>query len=259
MLMDEQSPNLLPEKYAHFSVSGDELLAVFRPGEGMAVPIRLVCERLGLNTRRQTERITRHPVLARGMRRDRVPIGNRVLEVDVLLHRYVAFWLATISPDQVGEHAYDRLVAYQTEVADILAAIYIDRTGMPQQETARLQIAQLGEQIRQLIAAQQHVEDRVNVVEEIVDDLRQFIPVTPAQAEFLLRSLKRIGARYQKIHKKEIYSMLLARFKAELGAQRYDALPAASYERALAWIEDRAREYLPGDDEALPPRQERLL
>jgi hypothetical protein len=122
-----------------------------------------------------------------------------------------------------------------------------------------MQLIQLGEQIRQLVAAQQHLEDRVSVVEEIVEDLRQFIPVTPAQAEFLLRSLKRIGARYQKQHQRAIYGMLIARFKADMGMQRYDALHAAAYEHALTWIEDRAREYLPGDDDALPPRQERLL
>lgn len=257
--MDDPRQLPVPEKYAQFSVSGDELLAVFRPGEGMAVPVRLVCERLGLNARRQTERLLKHPVLSRGMRRDRVPVGGRILEVDVLLHKYVAFWLATISPDQVGADVYDRLVAYQTEVADILAAIYITRAGVPRQDQGHLQLAQLGEQIRQIVAAQQHLEDRVSVVEEIVEDLRQFIPVTPAQAEFLLRSLKRIGARYQKKHQKAIYSMLIARFKAELGTQRYDALPAAAYEQALAWIAERAREYLPGDDDALPPCQERLL
>ena len=257
--MDDQRNLPIPEKYARFSVSGDELLAVFRPGEGMAVPVRLVCERLGLNTRRQTERLLKHPVLSRGMRRDRVPVGSRVLDVDVLLHKYIAFWLATISPDQVAKSAYDRLVAYQTEVADILAAIYLSRADGPPQDAGQMQLTQLGEQIRQLVAAQQHLEDRVSVVEEIVEDLRQFIPVTPAQAEFLLRSLKRIGARYQKKHQREIYGMLIARFKADMGMPRYDALPAAAYEHALDWIEDRARENLPGDDDALPPRQERLL
>ena len=66
------------------------------------------------------------------------------------------------------------------------------------------------------------------------------IPVTPAQAEFLLRSLKHLGAKYQAKAGKEIYSLLLARFKAELGAHRYDMLPAVAYEKALAWIADRS-------------------
>lgn len=33
--MDDPRQLPVPEKYAQFSVSGDELLAVFRPGEGM--------------------------------------------------------------------------------------------------------------------------------------------------------------------------------------------------------------------------------
>jgi len=42
-----------------------------------------------------------------------------------------------------------------------------------------------------------------------VDDLRQYIPVTPAQAEFLLRALKRLGARYEQRQKRKIYDMLI--------------------------------------------------
>jgi hypothetical protein len=52
---------------------------------------------------------------------------------------------------------------------------------------------------------------------------------------------------------------LFAEFTLALGTPRYDALPARKFDDAVAWLERRAAELLPGDDAVLPPRQERLL
>jgi hypothetical protein len=248
----------VPQRYTRLDFAGSELIAVFRPDEGMAIPVRLVCERLGLDLGAQSRRLRKHPVLSKGLRKDRVPIGDRMIDIVVILHKYIPFWLASISPDQVATDVQEALVLYQTELVDLLAAIYLRQSGQYAAPEQR-QMIQLAEDIRQILANQRDHEDRLTVIEAVVEDLRQYIPVTPAQAEFLLRSLKRLGARYEKRTGKRIYDMLMARFKAELGAQRYDALPAAAYEKALAWIEDRAREYLPDDDDALPPQQARLL
>jgi hypothetical protein len=255
----------VPERYTRFDFAGGELIAVFRPEEGMAIPVRLICERLGLDLNSQSRRLRKHPVLRGGLRKDRVPIGDRMQEIVVLLHKYIPFWLATIDPTGVSEQYRDALILYQTELVDVLAAFYLRQSGQTVTPEQR-QIMQLAENIRLLLAAQRDQEERLEVTEErltvveaVVDDLRQYIPVTPAQAEFLLRALKRLGARYEQQHKRKIYDMLIARFKAEMGVQRYDALPSAAYEQALQWIEDRAREYFPDDDDALPPRQERLL
>jgi P22_AR N-terminal domain/ORF6C domain len=255
----------VPERYTRFDFAGGELIAVFRSEEGMAIPVRLVCERLGLDLNGQSRRLRKHPVLRQGLRKDRVPLGDRMQEIMVILHKYIPFWLATIDPNAVDEEYRGALILYQTELVDVLAALYLRQSGQAVTPERR-QIIQLAEDIRLLLAAQRDqekrldaAEERLTVVEGVVDDLRQFIPVTPAQAEFLLRSLKRLGAHYEQRHKRKIYDMLFARFKADLGIQRYDALPSAAYEQALQWIENRAREYLPDDDDALPPRQERLL
>jgi hypothetical protein len=239
----------VPQRYTRFIFAGSELLAVFRPDEGMAIPVRLVCEKLGLDLNAQSRRLRKHAVLSKGLRKDRVPVGDRMTEIVVILHKYIPFWLASISPDQVAADIQEQLILYQTELIDVLAAIYLRESGQ-YVSPERRQIAQLAEEIRQILVSQRDHEERISVIEAVVEDLRQYIPVTPAQAEFLLRSLKRLGAHYEKKTGRKIYDLLMARFKAELGAQRYDTLPAAAYERALVWIEERAREYLPGDDEA---------
>jgi hypothetical protein len=54
----------------------------------------------------------------------RVRIGDRMRSVVAILHKYVPFWLATITPGLVKEEVREKLVRYQVEVAEILAGIY---------------------------------------------------------------------------------------------------------------------------------------
>jgi hypothetical protein len=56
-----------------------------------------------------------------------------------------------------------------------------------------------------------------------------------------------------------VFGKFFAEFTLALGTPRYDALPARKFDEAVAWLKQRAAELLPGDDSALPPRQERLL
>ena len=63
--MDSQ----LPEKYTTLQFEGDTLITVFREGEGIAVPVRVLCEALGLDLRSQSERLRKHDVLRQGLRK----------------------------------------------------------------------------------------------------------------------------------------------------------------------------------------------
>lgn len=56
-----------------------------------------------------------------------------------------------------------------------------------------------------------------------------------------------------------LFGKLFAEFTLALGTPRYDALPARTFDKAVAWLEQRAAELLPRDDSALPARRERLL
>jgi hypothetical protein len=50
----------LGERYTRFDFAGGELIAVFRPEDGMAIPVRVVCERLGLDLNTQRRRLRKH-------------------------------------------------------------------------------------------------------------------------------------------------------------------------------------------------------
>jgi hypothetical protein len=271
---------------------GDRLTAVILEGEGVAVPVREYCGALGLDVDAQSARLREHEVLSRGLRVVRVRVGNRMRSVVAILHKYVPFWLATITPGLVKPEVREKLVRYQIEVAEILAGIYGGTVEAARRTTdeepldplrqrladaireVRLARDALIEARQQTLADQrqlaQRVEERLegqelrfDAMEGVIDALREQIAthttITGPQQEFLSRSIRHLAQRYQRKTGKAIYDRLFAQFKLDLGTPRYDALPARRYDDALAWLRERAAELLPGDPEALPPQQEALL
>ncbi|NTW97114.1 MAG: hypothetical protein HGB28_01015, partial [Oscillochloris sp.] len=179
-------------------------------------------------------------------------------EIAVLLHKYIPFWLATISPHMVSEQARPKLVRYQTELVDVLAQLYLRSSGARATTTER-RIDEALADIRRLVEAQGSHERRLSIVEEIVGDIQQRTPVSAAQAEYIQRSIKRIAKRYEQRTERDIFGKLFAQFCIDLGTPRYDALPEAKYDAALAWLRQAGQTYLPDDPDALPPLQESLL
>src|SRR5436853_4326291 len=102
----------------------DTLIAVVLEGEGVAVPVRLICEALGLSVQTQNARLQEHEVLSRGLRVVRVPLGERLRPVIAILDTYIAYWLATVTPGLVKAEVRPKLVRYQTELVSLLNQLY---------------------------------------------------------------------------------------------------------------------------------------
>src|SRR5215213_11586627 len=120
---DPQALHPLPH-IEPFEFHGDALIAVIVDGAEVVLPIRSVCSALGLDTQSQSERLREHDVLSQGLRIVKIPIGNRVQSVLTINRRYLAFWLATITPSQVNDTARSKLVSYQQELVDVLDELY---------------------------------------------------------------------------------------------------------------------------------------
>jgi hypothetical protein len=123
-------------------------------------------------------------------------------------------------------------------------------------------------ELRRVREEGQETRQEVTELSDLVAELEEIIPISPRQAEYIQRSIKRIAARVQvqrtgrksdTTSSDNVYALLYGQLKAEIGAQRYDAIPRKYYPAALAWLERKAKELLPGDDDALPPHQEQLL
>jgi len=266
-------------RYHPVRFDGDELQAVYLD-DGIAVPVRTICQVLGLDVETQSARLREHDVLAQGIRLVRVPMSGRVRSVVALLHRFIPFWLATISPHQVRDDVRPKLVRYQIELVDLLAALYgnelrpapVSTEGLPQALGERLIQALIELRLAReaLVSAQQSTEfrleqhdGRITTVEGLMDDLQQQLAshttITGPQQEVIKRSITRLAARYKRRTGQDIFGRLFAQFCIDLGTPKYALLPAGKYDEALAWLRTRATELLPNDADALPPLQESLL
>lgn len=258
----------------------DRLLAVLLEGEGIAVPVREICRALGLDLDTQSARLREHDVLSHGLRIVRIRSGDRMRAVVAILHKYIPFWMATIAPRLVAESVRPKLIRYQIELVDLLAAIYggQQRAALPAADAAASALQQrLSDAIaevrlaREALLAAQHEthaqlgshEVRLTAVEGLMDELQEQIAshttITAAQREVIQRAIKRIALRYERQTGVEIFGRLFAQFCLDLGTPKYGLLPAGKYDDALDWLRRKAAEYLPDDPNALPPLQEALL
>jgi hypothetical protein len=259
----------------------DRLIAVILEGEGIAVPVREICRTLGLDIDTQSARLREHEVLSQGLRVVRIRYGDRMRSVVAILHKYIPFWMATITPGLVAEHVRPKLVRYQIELVDLLAAIYggelqgvlpapADTVTTALQQRLVDAITEVRLAREALLASQQEVREqidsheiRLTAAEGLMDELQAQIAshttITAAQREVIQRAIKRIAVRYEQRTGKDDFGLLFSQFCVDLGTPKYGLLPAGKYDAALDWLRQKAAEYLPNDPDALPPLQEALL
>jgi hypothetical protein len=289
--MAETDPPQLPSppRVEALDFYEDHLTVVIIDGHDVVVPIRSVCTVLGIDAQAQSARLREHEVLSQGLRVVKVPVGSRVQSVLAISRRFLPFWLATITPASVNDAARPKLVRYQAELVDLLDALYGEAASPPEHTSTDDSLAQrfvtLAAELRATRAAllQAHIrtsarieaqalqltrieallDSRLTTLQGELDEAHQrlldTVKITAAQSAVIRLAIERLGKRYELRHGARIYDRLHARFCAELGTQKYDALPASKYPQALQWLRDRAAEYLPDDADALPPLQEALL
>ncbi|NJO85262.1 MAG: hypothetical protein HC828_22640 [Blastochloris sp.] len=284
--MSEPDLPFRPPRSEIVAIAGDQLVAVILEGDGVAVPIRLMCDGIGLDAESQVNQLRAHPVLASGLRMVNVTIGDRVRSVAALLHTYIPFWLATISPTQVNAQTRPKLIRYQEELVDILARLFLGESHTPATPSSDPAVAALHLRLdtvlrelrvtrEALIAEQQRVradldttQQRLTSLDEIVTELHEVIPITPKHAAYIQRAIKQLAHRVVQHRVRQgsggqseenIYQLLFGQFKIAFRIPRYDALPLKKYDDALTWLHQQARELLPDDPDALPPHQEQLL
>jgi hypothetical protein len=265
---------------------GDDLIAVVLDGEGVVVPVRTICLALGLDVSNQADRLREHDVLSRGLRMVKVPIEGRVRSVVAILHDYIPFWLGTITPNQVRDEVREKLVLYQLELKDLLAAVY--GTTTPSTDMANVQALQrqlratlhelrlLREQFlstTQQLGEQVNAQDlRMTTIEGVLDErlgeiarqvadqqklIDEYITITPAQQQYIKGTIQRLAKRHQQRTGQEIYAKLFGEFCWELHVPRYDALPASQYADALAWLRRKAAEL--GSPDIVQEQQEGMF
>jgi P22_AR N-terminal domain len=284
-MADEPSPpRFTAPIYRDIKFDQDRLPAAIVHGDGVLLAIRHVCQVLGLDPKTQVDYLRSHPVFVAGLREVRVTIDGRLRTVAAIHQEYLAFWLATIHPNDVAEHLQPKLKRYQEELVGLLNTLYgpqlapalvpvpSDVSAYPAPAAALLalhqRINELAIELRLAMEAerQQRREttqntEAITALQGIVADLQQqiaqHVPITPAQQQLIAQGVRSLAQRHKRKTGKELFGQLFAELCRSVGAPSYDKIPSGKYEQALDWIERKARQLFP--DEPLPPRQERLL
>jgi hypothetical protein len=279
---DDQAANEYPlQRLEDITFDGDTFPAIVRSGDGVAIPVRSICEALGLDVERQSSRLRDHEVLSQGLRVVRLPMSGQLRSVVAILHKYIPFWLATINPRYVKKDVRPKLVRYQIELVDVLAALYgaelqpvptdVDASAVG---TLKAQMVTTMRELRlireALISTQQRTDEhldlhdqQIQALEGLMDDLQQQMAthttITSGQQELIKRAIQRLATRYKRRFNQDIYARLFTQFCVDLGTPKYSLLPAGKYTQALDWLRKKAAEILPDDPDALPALQETLL
>jgi len=237
------------------------VLVTINGEEQIYVPLRPVCDYLGLAYTGQRDRVRRDPVLSEHMHQIRisrsVEDGNDQ-EMICLALKFLPGWLFGISINRVKEELREKITRYQREGYDVLweafqegrltadssfdelldsdsDAVQAYRMATAIMKMARQQIlleARLDTYGTQL---NEH-ENRLEAIEGQLGSPDSL--VTPEQAMQLSQGVKAVAYELGKKSKRNEFGGVYGEMYRRYGINSYKALPKDKFEGALGWLND---------------------
>ncbi len=173
---DTASTVLIPVEQRQITLmEGDEVVAARVNPDAIYLPLRVLCDNLGIGYSAQFARLKRDDVLAEGLRRLKIQTAGGVQTMQCLELEAVPLWLAMIEPSRVREDLRDKLRVYKRWVrrrvweafaqeTGLTSALEASRAPVPVNPDAQslIHIAQMAEAIaamaRQQLAFEQNVD-----------------------------------------------------------------------------------------------------
>jgi hypothetical protein len=268
--MDEAA--LVPQVQKQILFYGDQIVAVQVEDGSVFVPIRQMCELLGIGYQGQIDRIRRDAVLQKYEAEVLVanPEGGGAQATNCLALKYVPGWLFGITASRVREEVREKLILYQEQVYDIIWQAFRDEVAPLAREEFELKpplddlaaIEQMGLAIYRLARQQRAMEARLDNVEDTlweVDErtrndverlrgelnaleLRLAPPakravITEAQAAELSQAVKTVAMVVGKQSGRNEFGAIYGELYRRFGITSYRNLPATAFQEAMEWLE----------------------
>lgn len=246
----------------------DTITAVQLEDGRIFVPIRHMCDVLGVNYQGQIDRIRRDAVLSKyemqlNVARDEGRGGEQA--TNCLMLKFVPGWLFGISSQRVREDVREKLERFQEEVYDVIWAAFRgeiegnDATtsqGVDELEA----IAQMGLAIYRLARQQRAIDDRVGTLESAVWEmglrtqeeiasvreemgvleLRLKEPpsgkISEQQASDLSQAVKLVAMTLGKQSGRNEFGAIYGELYRRFGITSYRNLPVNAYQEAMDWL-----------------------
>jgi hypothetical protein len=258
---DKGGPEVVEEKTIVFYE--DELIAVKMEDGSIYVPVRRLCDNLGVDWSAQRRRINRDEVLSIAMRGVAVTTtpqnadqhGGRQ-EMACLPLDLIPGWLFGITTSRVNEDIRDKLIRYRRECfrvlwdafkTDLLPELQEPATDLTPADQMVIQAKAVYDLARHQASMERwlvHHDRRLDDVEEIVEDLRlrmqgPDVLITDRQAGEIAAAVKSVAFELTQRDKsrnwyQSIYSELYRRF----GVSSYKQVPADRFGAVMAWLKE---------------------
>jgi hypothetical protein len=243
--------------------------------EKIYIPLRTLCDYLGLAYTGQRDRIRRDPVLSEHIHqvrilRDEEEGGEQ--DMMCLDLKFLPGWLFGISVNRIKEELKEKIVRYQREGYDVLWEAFQDgrlntetnfdellASDTPAAQAYKIAAAIMKMARQQLILEGQletHAiklidhEQRLEEIEATLGDTGRFI--TPDQAMQISQAVKAIAAEIEKKTKRNEYGGIYGQLYREFGVTSYKQLPANKFDHAMEWLTNWYRRITGSTSDELP-------
>lgn len=259
---------LMPIEQKQVLFYDDEVTAVLvqlEENRQVYIPLRPICEYLGLDWSAQTRRVRRDPVLSKWTRFVAITATNAIKaqkggnpNMLCLPLDYLNGFLFGISVNRVKSELRERVILYQERCYRVLSEAFQEgrltsdpgfddllASDTPAAQAYKMAAAIMKMARQQLLLESQletHTtqlvehEKRLEEIESTLGDPGRF--VTPDQAMQISQAVKTIAAEIEKRTKKNEYGAIYGQLYREFGVTSYKKLPSNKFDRAMEWLTD---------------------
>ncbi len=244
----------------------DKLTAVRLADGEVFVPIRPLCDNLGVTLAGQRERINRDPVLSEEVTSVSVTLTQQAREMICLPLKYIPGWLFGINANRVKPEIRERLIIYQRECYEVLSEAFQEGrltadpafSDLLDSESPAAQAYHIARAMMELARNQLLLESRLGAHDVRLDDYEKRLEgiestlgdpdrfVTPDQASQISQAVKTIAMKLSKKSGRNEYGGVYGELYRKFGITSYKQLPAAKFNAAMKWLNEW-RESIEGD------------
>lgn len=259
--MEKKALQIIEQRGVDFY--GDRILAVAaRPATDPAapaevyIPLKPICDLLGVDWSAQYRRLNRDPVLSRqttSIAITATQIGDDQSRQMVSLPLdYLNGWLFGINADRVKPELRERVIRYQENCYRVLAEAF--REGRLTAESTdimagvspeTIQAVQLAQAVLALARNQallesrlggrlDNVEQRLETVEATLGDPGRY--VTQEQASMISQAVKAVALEFGKKTGRNEHGSVYGELYRKYGVTGYKMLPARRFEEVMKWL-----------------------
>lgn len=262
-----ESKSLVPIEQKEVVFYEDSIVAVRLLDSSIFIPVKPICDLLGVDWGGQYRRIQRDPVLSEGIQRIDVTSTRRGTQPMVCLPLdYISGFLFGLNADRVKPELRERVLRYQRECYKVLAEAFqegrltsdLDFDDLLASDTPAAQAYKIAAAIMKMARQQLMLEaqlethadrlvdheQRLEEIESTLGDSGRF--VTPDQAMQISQAVKAIAIVYGKQTKKNEFGAVYGELYRREGITSYKQLPGRRFEAVMKWMSDWYRDLTDG-------------